>query len=82
MEIIASVGPLGAEVRGIDMREPLSAAEVATIRQAWNDHLVLHEGPAAYSSLLFHADGDAACLYEGGTDDFRDGLIFQRFPLA
>jgi len=41
MEIIASGGPLGAEVRGIDMREPLSAAEVATIRQAWNDHLVL-----------------------------------------
>ena len=50
--------------------------------KTWNDHLVLHEGPAAYSSLLFHADGDAACLYEGGTDDFRDGLIFQRFPLA
>jgi alpha-ketoglutarate-dependent taurine dioxygenase len=41
MKIIPSGGPLGVEVRGIDMRVPLSAEEVATIRQAWNDHLVL-----------------------------------------
>ena len=41
MEVIASGGALGAEIRGIDMRQTLSADEVARIRQAWNDHLVL-----------------------------------------
>ena len=41
MEIIASGRALGAEVRGVDMREALSPADVAAIRQAWHDHLVL-----------------------------------------
>lgn len=41
MEIIASGGALGAEVRGIDMRVPLTSEQVAQIRQGWNDHLVL-----------------------------------------
>ena len=41
MEIVASGGALGAEVKGIDMRAPLKADEVAAIKQGWNDHLVL-----------------------------------------
>ena len=41
MQIIPSGGPLGAEVAGIDMRRPLDAREVAELKQAWNDHLVL-----------------------------------------
>ena len=41
MQIIPSGGPLGAEVAGIDMRHPLDAGEVAELKQAWNDHLVL-----------------------------------------
>ena len=41
MEIIASGASLGAELRGVDMREPLSAQEVAIIQRAWNEHLVL-----------------------------------------
>lgn len=32
---------LGADVSGIDVRQPLSAAEVEAISQAWMDHLVL-----------------------------------------
>ena len=41
MEVVASGGALGAEVKGIDMRKPLRSKEVATIKQGWNDHLVL-----------------------------------------
>ena len=32
---------LGAEVRGVDVREPLDAATVANIRRAWLEHQVL-----------------------------------------
>jgi taurine dioxygenase len=31
----------GAEVKGIDLTRPLSAATIATIKEAWNSHLVL-----------------------------------------
>ena len=41
MEVVASGGALGAEVKGIDMRKPLRSEEVASIKQGWNDHLVL-----------------------------------------
>ncbi len=34
-------GALGAEVRGIDLRQPLSAQAAAALRQAWLEHLVL-----------------------------------------
>ncbi len=32
---------LGAEIRGIDLREPLDADTIAALRAAWLDHLVL-----------------------------------------
>ena len=32
---------LGAEIRGVDLSDPLSAATVAAIRQAWLDHQIL-----------------------------------------
>ena len=32
---------IGAEISGVDLREPLSDDDVAAIRQAWLDHLVL-----------------------------------------
>src|SRR5882762_11797010 len=31
----------GAEIKGIDLTRPLSAAAIATIKEAWNRHLVL-----------------------------------------
>lgn len=35
---------------------------------SWTDAAVLHEGPAAYSSLAALADGRIACLYESGCE--------------
>ena len=32
---------LGAEISGVDLKQPLSAREVAAIKHAWNEHLVL-----------------------------------------
>jgi taurine dioxygenase len=32
---------LGAEISGVDLKQPLSAGEVAAIKDAWNEHLVL-----------------------------------------
>jgi len=34
-------GPIGAEVRGLDLTQPLSAAELLALADAWSEHLVL-----------------------------------------
>lgn len=40
--VITPLAPaLGAEVSGVDLRQPIDAASFAEIRQAWADHLVL-----------------------------------------
>lgn len=41
MEIRPLTNVLGAEIRGVDLREPLAAADVETIRRAWLEHQVL-----------------------------------------
>ena len=41
IHIRAVTAHIGAEISGIDLRESLTDAEVAAIRQAWLDHLVL-----------------------------------------
>ncbi len=41
IEVIPSGAALGAEVCGVDIASGLNAAEVASIRTAWRDHLVL-----------------------------------------
>jgi len=41
VEIIPTGAALGGEIKGIDLSESLRAEEIATIRQAWADHLVL-----------------------------------------
>ena len=41
MQVKSDLGPIGAEVSGIDLAEPLTDASVQTIRRAWLDHGVL-----------------------------------------
>ena len=41
MQIVPTGLALGAEVRGIDIRRPLSPEDAATLRAAWHQHLVL-----------------------------------------
>lgn len=41
IEVIPQAGALGAEIRGVDLRRPLPAAQLAAVRRAWLEHLVL-----------------------------------------
>lgn len=41
MQVNSDLGPIGAEVSGIDLAQPLTDASVQTIRRAWLDHGVL-----------------------------------------
>lgn len=41
IEVVPSGGPLGADIRGLDLRAPLGEDVFRQIHKAWNDHLVL-----------------------------------------
>jgi len=41
LDVVALTEHIGAEIRGIDLRDPLGEQTIAAIRQAWLDHLVL-----------------------------------------
>ena len=41
IEIIPLSPAIGAEIRGLDLRQPLSEEELFAVRQAWFDHLIL-----------------------------------------
>ena len=41
LSVVASEQSCGAEVRGIDLSRPLEPDQVAAIREAWLEHLVL-----------------------------------------
>lgn len=41
IEVAPLSAACGAEIKGVDLAEPLAAATVRAIRQAWNEHLVL-----------------------------------------
>lgn len=47
--------------------------------QTWSAEKLLHEGPAAYSSLALLPDGDVGCLYEAGGEIPSEHLVFERF---
>jgi len=50
--------------------------------KTWTLSRVLHPGPSAYSDLAVLADGAIACLYEGGSENPYETLVFARFPLS
>lgn len=41
IEVVATGGPLGAEIRGVDLSRPLDDATFKAIEAAWHEHLVL-----------------------------------------
>ena len=41
IDIVPLSGPLGAEVRGLDLRHDLSREEFEVVRKAWLKHIVL-----------------------------------------
>ena len=49
--------------------------------ESWPVSKLLHEGPAAYSSLAVLPDGSIACLYERGQENAYETIHFARFSL-
>ncbi|MEZ5400968.1 MAG: sialidase family protein [Bryobacteraceae bacterium] len=49
--------------------------------RTWAKSLVLHEGPAAYSSLAALGRNDAACLYERGPASAYETITLARFDI-
>lgn len=41
IDVIPSGGPLGAEVRGVDLSQPMTPQLFAAIERAWHEHIVL-----------------------------------------
>lgn len=68
IKIVPTGASLGASVTGVDLSKPLSDEEVATIRKAWLDHLVL----AFPDQPMNHADLERFTGYFGpfGDDPF------------
>ncbi|MGE0312179.1 MAG: TauD/TfdA dioxygenase family protein [Lautropia sp.] len=57
IEVVRVAGALGAELRGVDLREPLSDAQLGAIRRAWLEHLVVffRDQPLTPSQFLAFA---------------------------
>ena len=49
--------------------------------RTWPDSILLHAGPAAYSSVIVLSDGTAFCLYEAGQKRYHERLRLARFQL-
>lgn len=50
--------------------------------RTWNAGRVLHEGPAAYSSLAALKSKQLGCLYECGTKGAYERIVFARFATS
>jgi taurine dioxygenase len=57
----------GAEISGVDLREPVSPEDVAAIRKAWLEHLVI----VFRGQDLTPADQKRACSYFGEPGDYK-----------
>ncbi|BBG02563.1 MULTISPECIES: TauD/TfdA dioxygenase family protein [Pseudonocardia] len=73
MEIVPLDGNVGAEVRGVDLTEPLGDAELGTLRQAFSDHLLL----VVRGQDLAGADHDRFIRYLGPLETFDNGAQVQ-----
>jgi sialidase-1 len=49
--------------------------------QTWQASRVLHAGPSAYSDLAVLANGQLACLYEGGLASCHESIMSAIFPI-
>lgn len=82
----ASILRLPGKGGGILFSNPASTRrEKMTVRlstdegRTWPHAKILHEGPAAYSCLTVLPDGTIGCLYERGTKNPYEEIVFARF---
>ena len=63
-------------------RENLTLKVSADQGKTWTTKGILHEGPAAYSTVLALRDGTVAVMYECGESSPYTRIRFQRFALV
>jgi taurine dioxygenase len=73
MEIVPLQGNIGAEVRGADLTQPLSDTDLATVRQAFAEHLLL----LVRGQNLEGEDHDRFVKYLGPLETFDNGAQVQ-----
>ena len=49
--------------------------------RTWPVSKILHDGPAAYSSLAVLENGEIACFYEAGDKNPYETMIFEKFTI-
>lgn len=78
--LIAAGGALYFSNPASVKRERMTVRSSSDDGRTWTGGRVLHEGPAAYSSLAPVGSKDLACLYECGEEDPYERIVFARFP--
>ena len=73
MEIVPLEGNVGAELRDVDLTQPLDKGELAAVRQAYSDHLLL----VARGQRLQGEDHDRFVTYLGPLETFDNGARVQ-----
>ena len=72
LSVVAQDAPCGAEVRGVDLRQPLSPAQAAQIRQAWLAHQVLAFPDQAMS--VMDLERFATCMGPFSPDPYFESI--------
>ena len=78
--LIAAGGALYFSNPASTKRERMTVRVSRDGGRTWPGERVLHEGPAAYSSLSPVGSRDLGCLYECGEKDPYERIVFARFP--
>jgi sialidase-1 len=50
--------------------------------RTWPISRILHDGPAAYSSLAVLENGEIACFYEAGEKNPYESMVFEKFTIG
>ncbi|MBN2594031.1 MAG: exo-alpha-sialidase [Sedimentisphaerales bacterium] len=53
-----------------------------SLRRTWPVSRILHDGPAAYSSLAVLESGEIACFYEAGEKNPYESMVFEKFTIG
>lgn len=64
-----------------EKREKMTVKVSRDFGKSWNNKLVLHSGPAAYSDLVSIDNQQIGCLYEAGSATPYEQIVFQRIRI-
>src|ERR1700719_3550022 len=81
LEVVPLTRHIGAEIRGIDLRDTLDAETIRAIHQAWLDHLVLvFRGQQFSQEALIRETGETIGALPDGEMNFHHDMIHAELP--